>query len=103
MSAESKIGKVAEWQFRIESTRDVQFGGALFYGFAGDPKAVVNVVCIGIRLARRAIEAAEFTIRIANVGRIEVAIDVEIGGSPVLLSPYAIGQLSQRRQIVSGK
>src|SRR6267143_4053220 len=72
-----QISEVTEWQFCVQSTGDVKFGGALLHGLAGNTQAVIDVMRIGVRLPRRAIKSAEFAIGVTNIGRIEMPVHVE--------------------------
>jgi hypothetical protein len=56
---------------------------------------------VGIRLPRRAEEAAKFAIGVTDIRRIEMSIDVEVRGAPVPLPSHYVCQLSESRQIVS--
>ena len=55
---------------------------------------------VGVRLARRAKEAAELTIDIADIRRIEMAVDVEVSRASMLLSPDCVGKFAQGVEIV---
>ena len=86
-----QVSEIAERQFRIQSARDVQFGCAFRYRLSGDAQRIVDVVRVSIGLTRRAKEAAELAINVANVRRIEMAIDVEVSRASVLLPPHRVG------------
>src|SRR5437763_1277683 len=95
-----QIREVAERQLRVESAGDVQLSRAFTYRLSGDLQRIVDVVRVSVRLARRAIEAAELAVDVANIRRIEMPIDVEVSGAAVLLSTHYIGQLAERVQVV---
>src|SRR5437016_7063129 len=95
-----QIREVTEWKFRVQSACDVQLSRAFTYRLSGDLQRIVDVVRVSVRLARRAIEAAELAVDVANIRRIEMPIDVEVSGAAVLLSTHYIGQLAERVQVV---
>src|SRR5437588_12834243 len=95
-----QIREVAERQLRIESAGDVQLSRAFTYRLSGDLQRIVDVVRVSVRLARRAIEAAELAVDVTNIRRIEMPIDVEVSGAPVLLTAHRVGEFAQRIQIV---
>ena len=64
---------------------------------------MIDVVRVSVGLARRAIKAAEFAVNVANVGRVEVAIDVKVSRASVLLSTNSVCQLAERVEIVCSK
>src|SRR5688500_12335474 len=98
-----QIGEITERQLCVKATGDVKFSGALFYGLAGNPQTIVNIMRVSVWLPRRAIKPTKFAICVTNIGWVEVAVHIEIGSSPVLTSPNAIRQLAERRQIVCRK
>src|SRR5687768_2143744 len=98
-----QIREIAEGQLCVKSTGDVKFSSALFYGLAGNPQTIVNIMRVSVGLSRRAIKPTEFAVGITNIGWVEVAVHIEIGSSPVLPAPNAIRQLAERRQIVCRK
>ena len=58
---------------------------------------------ISARLPRRAIEPAELAIDVANIGRIEMAVNVEICRAAVLRASHRVSKLAQAIEIVSGE
>src|SRR6267378_1834146 len=64
---------------------------------------VVDVVRIGVGLARRAKETAKLAINITDVRRIEMTIDVEVSRAPVFRSPDGVGKFAQCVEIVCGE
>jgi hypothetical protein len=98
-----QISELTEREFCVESSGNMKFGSALFNCLAGDTQAVIDVMRVSIRLARRAIEAAKLAINVADVGGIEVAVNIEEGCAPVFSAPNAVSQLTKRRQVVCCK
>src|SRR5687768_105116 len=92
-----QIRVIAEGQLSVQTAHNVQFRSALAHGFTGNPERLVDIMRVGVSLAGSAIEAAELTISVANVGRIEMAIDVEIGTSAVLSPAHSVGEFTQSR------
>src|SRR5687767_15884424 len=89
-----QIGEITEREFCVQSSRDVQFSGAFGNGLRRDFQTVVDVVRVRVGLARRAKEPAELAIRVTDVSRIQVAIDVEISGASVPPSANRIGEFT---------
>ena len=81
----------------------MQLSRAFRHGLSRDAERVVDVVRIGVGLSRRAKEATELTINIADVRWIEMTIDVEVSRAPVLRSPDGVGKFAQRVEIVGGE
>ena len=78
----------------------MKFGGAFAYRLTGYAQRIIYVVRVGIRLARRAKEAAEFAIDVTDIRRIEMTIDIEISRASVLSSTNCISEFAQPIQIV---
>ena len=98
-----QIGEVTEGQLRIQPAGDVQFGRAFVDCLSGHAQAVVDVVRIGVRLARGTKESAELAIDVTDIGRIEMPVNVEISGAPVPPAANRIGEFAQRIEVVGGK
>ncbi len=79
-----QIGEVTKRQLGVQSTCDVEFSCAFLHRFTGDAQAIVDVVGVGVRLARRAIKAAKLAVGVTNVRWVEVTIYVEIRGATML-------------------
>ena len=60
-------------------------------------------MCIGVRLTRRAEEAAELAVDIADVCRVEVTVDVEICRASVPRATDGVGEFAQRVEIICVK
>ena len=69
----------------------MQFSRAFIHSLSGDAKGIFDVVRVSIRLARRAKEAAELAVNVANIRRIEMTIDVEVSRAAVFLPPHRVG------------
>src|SRR6266436_3219811 len=98
-----QIGEITERQLGVQSTGNMQFSCAFLYSFTGDAQAVINIMCVGIRLTRRAIKPAKLAIDVTNVCRIKVAIYIEVSRATVLAATNAVSKFAQPRQVVSGK
>src|SRR6185503_9603999 len=90
----------AEGQFRVQTADDVQLRCAFLDCFAGNPKRLVNVVCISICLTRSTVETAKLTVGIADIRRIEMTVDVEISYFAVLVAAYFVCQFSESWKII---
>ena len=77
----------------------MKFGCAFAYRLTRDAQGIIDVVRVGIGLARSAKEAAEFAVDIANVRRIEMTIDIEISRAAMLLSTNSVREFTKRIQI----
>ena len=77
----------------------MKFGCAFAYRLTGEAQRIVYVVRIGIRLARRAKEAAEFAVNVTDVRGIEMPINVEISRTSVLLAANSVREFAKRIQI----
>src|SRR2546421_3813189 len=75
-----QIREVAERQLRVESASDMQLSRAFVDRLAGNLQRIIDVVRVSVRSARRAIEAAELAVDVADIRRIEMPIDVEVSG-----------------------
>src|SRR6266496_634946 len=85
--AREEICEITKRKLGIQTTSDVHFCCAFAYGLISKTQTVFDIVRVSICLTRRAVEAAKFTIGIADVGGIEMPVDVEINCSSVSLSP----------------
>src|SRR5258708_33755067 len=63
----------------------MQFSRAFRNGLARDAQGIFDVVRVSVRLARRAVEPAEFAINVADVRGIEMAVVVEVKRAAMLL------------------
>ena len=67
-----------------------------------DFQTVVDVVCVGVRLSRSAVEAAELAVGVTDICRIEMAVDVEVCRAAVSSPSCRVGQFTQCGEIVRG-
>ncbi len=81
----------------------MQFSRAFGHRLSRDAQGIVDVVRIGVGLARRAKETAKLAINVANVRRIEMTIDVEVSRAPVFRSPDSVGKFAQRVEILGAE
>src|SRR6478672_2368495 len=95
-----QIGEITERQLGIQPARNMELCRAFFYSFTGNPQAVVNVMRVGVGLSRCAIKAAKLAVGVANIRRIEVAVNIEISGAAMLAAANAVGEFAQGRQVV---
>ena len=70
----------------------MQLGRAFGDGLARDLQRLLDAVRVGVGLARRAVEAAELAVGVADVGLVEMAVDVEVGGAPVQAAADGVGE-----------
>src|SRR5215831_7179203 len=89
-----QVGEVAERELCIQAAGDVQFSRAFLNCLTRNPQGLVNVMGIGVRLARRSKKAAELAIYIADVGGVEMTIYVEVGRASMLSSTHSISQFA---------
>src|SRR5256885_16388282 len=83
---------MVEGQIGMQAANDMEFGGAFADALLG---ALVNLFQgKGIRAggARIASEGTEFAMSDADIGGIDVTIDIVVGDIPVALFPYVIGE-----------
>ena len=78
----------------------MQLSRAFRHCLTGDAQRIIDVVRVGVRLARCAKETAELAIDIADVCRIEMAIDVEISRTSMFPSPNRVGEFAERIKIL---
>src|SRR3981189_488815 len=79
LEATDEFEKIFERQIRVQTTDDVKFSGAFANALLG---ALVNFIqrkCVRAGGVWIAAECAEFAVRDADVGRIDVPVDVVIG------------------------
>ena len=77
----------------------MKFGCAFAYRLTGDAQRIIYVVRVGIRLARRAKEAAKFTVDVTDIRGIEMTIDIEISRASVPLPANSIGEFTERVKV----
>src|SRR5882724_9840097 len=78
----------------------MQFSRAFRKGLAGDAEGIVEVMRVRVRLARGAVEPAEFAINVADIRRIKMPVDVEISRAAMLLPADGVGEFAQGVEIV---
>src|SRR5712671_5306452 len=81
----------------------MQFSRAFRHSLPRDAQRIVDVMSVGVGLARRAKETAELTVDIADVRRIEMTIDVEVRSPSMFPAPHCIGKFTQGVEIICGK
>src|SRR5262249_55907941 len=69
---------------------------------ARDFQAVVDVVCVSARLSGRTIEPAKFTVGVANVRWIQMAVNIEVRGATVPPASLEIGEFAECGKIAGG-
>jgi hypothetical protein len=100
LQTREQIRVVLEREFRVQPADDVQLGRALRHRFARHGDAFLDAVRVSVGHARRAIEAAELAVGVADVRVVEMAVDVEVSAPPVEATTHGVGQLRERGQIV---
>ncbi len=95
-----QVCKIAEWQFSVEASDDVQFGSTFLDGLSGNTQRLDDIMCVSVCISRGAIKTAELTIGIANICRIEVPVNIKIRGAAMLLAPHYVSQFAQGREII---
>ena len=78
----------------------MKLGCAFAYRLTGEAQRIIQVVRVGIGLPWRPKEAAEFTIDVTDVRRIEMPIDIEISRASVLLPTNRIGEFAERVKVI---
>src|SRR6266852_1375520 len=94
LQATNQLQEIVEGQIGVQTADDVEFRGAFADALLG---ALVNFLQgkgVGARGARIASEGAELAMRHANVGGVDVAIDVEIGDVAMALLADVVGKPS---------
>ena len=65
-------------------------------------QAIVDVVCVGVWLSRSAIEAAEFAVGVADICRVEMPVNVEVGRAAVPSPSHEVCKFTECGKVVSG-
>ena len=103
LQSRKQISEITEREFGVQAAGDVQFSGTFRHGLSGDAQRIVDVVSVGVGLARRAKETTELAIDITDIRRIEMSIDVEVRRPAMLLSPHGVGKFAERVEIVGAE
>src|SRR5882762_518692 len=83
----------------MQAANDVEFGGAFANALFRTLIDFFQSVGVGTGRVRIAAKGAEFAVRHANVGRIDVAINVEIGDVAVFFFADVVGEPADGQQI----
>src|SRR5271156_1792226 len=84
----------------MQAADNVEFGGAFGDAFSGARVNFVERKSVRTRRVGRAAESAELAVGDANVGRVNVAIDVVVGDVAMLLFANVIREPAHAQKIV---
>src|SRR5687767_4070667 len=100
LESAQQVCVVAEWQLGIQPVDDVQLGERLIGALAQLVPCLFerHRVCLG-HAGLQTRERTEETTRLADVGRLESQVVVEVGARAVTLLALAIGEPSNGEQI----
>ena len=84
----------------MQAADDVEFRGAFGHTLGGALPYFVEREGVGSGSVGRASESAKFAMRHANVGGIDVAVDVEVGDVAVAFFANVIGEPAYAEQVV---
>ena len=99
LQAANHFQKIFERQIGMQSANNVEFGCAFANALLG---ALINFfegVSVGARRVGVAAERTQLAMRHADVGRIDVTVDVEIGDVAVLFFADVVGEPADREQV----
>ena len=94
------VGVVSEWQVWVKPADDVDFGCAGIQGSLRFMADAIHVVFVSAVLAGLAVESTELAGECADVGVVEVAIDVVIGGGAVKFVADMVGKAANGLDVV---
>ena len=83
----------------MQAADDMDLGGPGRRGLAGDAEDILVGELIGARLAALALKFAELAGQAADIGVVDVAVDVVIGAVGVLLAAEVVGQFAQGENV----
>jgi len=98
-----EVGVVAEGERGVEAADGVDFGCAAFDGFAGLLADIGHVARVGFFFAGFGEEVAEFAREGADVGIVEVAVDVVVGVGAVEATADAVGEFDDGPDVGGGE
>src|SRR5215471_3955226 len=81
----------------------MQFRRAFLNRLSGDAQGIFNIMGIGVGLPRRAEEAAELAIDVADVRRVEMTVDVKVCRASMLPSAHRVSEFAQGVEIIGVK
>ena len=99
LEAANHVQKIFKGQIGMQATNHVELGGAFAHALFS---ALVNFFeSEGIRAGSVGVasESAQFAMRDAYVGGIDVPVDVEIGDIPVAFFAYVVGEPAYREEV----
>ena len=84
----------------MQAADDVEFRGAFRHALRGARPDFLERESVRPGRIRRAAEGAQLAMGYADIGRIDVPVDVEIADFPVALLPDVVGKPAQGQQVV---
>ena len=94
------VGVVVEGQPGVQAADDVHLGGAGVGGLLGGVGDLFDGIFVGAGLVFLAVEGAKFAAEGADVGVVEVSVDVVVGPAVVHSGADVVGELAERPDVV---
>ena len=99
LEAAQHLAEPVQGQFGMQSAHDVEFGDGLAPALAGAVPDLFQGHGVRLGVAHALAEGAQPATGHAHVGRVDVAVDVEIGGVAVQALAHEVGQVAEREDI----
>ena len=99
LQAAQHLAVPVERQLRMQPADDVELGDRLAPALAGAVPDLFERHGVRLGIARLLAERAQPATRHADVGRIDVAVDVEVGDVAVQPLAHEVGQVAERQDV----